>query len=94
MTDTDTIPAHTLAIWDDKCNLLNEDAAPLWSGKGPVPAIGDIVPVGKGMTVRITGYKIDGPWLMLLGERSDGRRGDLAGPEINWKRMATLEGNL
>jgi hypothetical protein len=37
--------------------------------------------------VKVEGYKVDAGWLMLVGERNDGKRGDLAGAEINWKRM-------
>jgi hypothetical protein len=81
-----TIPHHTAPIWNDG-KLMNRGNVPLWSGKGPVPEIGDIVPVGKGLTVLVEDYKVDHGWLMLVGVRSDGVRGDLAGTEIAWKLM-------
>jgi hypothetical protein len=80
----DTVPAHLHAEWDGD-RLLNGGGLPLWSGSGPAPAIGGIVPVGRGLTVKVEGYRVDGGWLMITGERSDGVRGDLAGVEIAWK---------
>lgn len=80
------IPAHAVAVWQDG-KLTNKGELPLWSGKGAVPAIGDVVPVGKGLTVQVKDYKVDAGWLMLVGVRSDGQHGDLAGAEIAWKLL-------
>jgi hypothetical protein len=81
-----TIPTTAAPIWQDG-KLLNRGAVPLWSGKGPVPEVGAVVPVGKGLTVLVEDYKVDAGWLMLVGVRSDGVRGDLAGAEIAWSMM-------
>jgi hypothetical protein len=81
------LPPHTLAQWDG-ATLLNPDDGPLWSGQGPLPALGAVVPVGKGMTVKVEGYRFAAGFVMLLWERSDGKWGDLAGPEIAWKLLA------
>ena len=81
-----TIPAYEFAIWSGN-TVTNTGSLPLWSGKGAVPAIGDVVPVGRDLTITVEGYVIDARWLMLLGVRSDGMRGNLAGAEIAWHRM-------
>lgn len=79
------IPAWERPVWTDG-RVEPGSGLPLWSGKGDPPAIGSIVALaGPGnMTVRVEEYKVDGRWLMILGERSDGKRGDLAGAEIRW----------
>lgn len=79
------IPAFERAQWDGN-KLLNRGALPLWSGKGEPPAIGSSVPVGKGLTVRVYRYEEVEGWLMIIGERSDGRWGNLAGTEIVWPK--------
>jgi hypothetical protein len=82
------IPEYEVPVWGENYAVLNKGGPlPLWSGKGPVPAVGDVVPVGRDFSVKVEGYKVDAGWLMLVGERNDGKRGDLAGAEINWKRM-------
>ena len=77
------IPTYARPIWKDG-KVLNKGALPLWSGKGEVPAVGETVEIQgrQKMTATVTGYSIEGGWLMLLAIRSDGRRGNLAGTEI------------
>lgn len=82
-----TIPAHTTAKWDGN-KVTNKGSLPLWSGKGPAPAIGATVPVGRGLTVLVEEYFVQEGWLMIKGVRSDGKRGDLAGAEIRWELVA------
>lgn len=86
MTRLHAIPDHVQAEWDGN-KLLNKGGLPLWSGLGPVPKVGTNVPVGRGLTVLVEGYKVDAGWLMIIGTRSDGKRGDLAGAEIAWDQM-------
>jgi hypothetical protein len=62
----------------------------LWSGRGPVPQVGDVLPVSGSLTVRVDGYSVDAGWLMLICERSDGKRGNLAGAEIAWKLVDAM----
>ncbi len=76
-------PPWERAQWDGK-KLLNGGGPPLWSGKGNPPPIGSTVDVGKGLTVKVERYSVDAGWLMILGVRSDGKRGNLAGAEIVW----------
>jgi hypothetical protein len=80
------VPKYALPVWKDG-KVENKGDLPLWSGKGPVPAIGDVVPVGRDFSVEVEGYKVDAGWLMIVGVRSDGKRGDLAGAEIAWGRI-------
>lgn len=78
------IPEHTAPIWVDG-KLTNGGGLPLWSGKGPVPEVGDIVGIiGPQKDVAtVLDYRVDGNWLMLWCQRHrDGVRGDLAGSEI------------
>jgi len=84
------LPTWTRAEWsEDRRELLNRDAGPLWSGPSEPPAIGAVVPImgSAGYTLTVTGYQVDGCWLMLWGTRNDGMTGNLAGAEIS-KRAA------
>ena len=80
-------PAATIAA--DLADALR-DAIPegKWSGKGPIPKIGDVVTCNDRKQTRcvITGYEVDGGWLMLLGyrEADPSVKGNLAGAEIKW----------
>jgi len=57
-----------------------------WSGKGPVPAVGDVVLCSDRHLTRVvvTGYDVQAGWLMVLGYREADRSvsGNLAGAEI------------
>lgn len=82
----DGVPAYECAQWEgDK--VVNRGApAPLWSGKGKPPRVGDVVPLSGrgGHTATITGYVVESGWLMALGYRTadPATRGTLAGAEI------------
>lgn len=81
------VPPFARPDWGNGRELVNADSPlPLWSGKGEPPAVGATVRLAGigGKSAVITGYEIDGPWLMALGYRADEpeRRGNLAGTEI------------
>lgn len=81
---TTVAPNYARPIWREGL-LTNKHEAPLWSGKGELPAVGAYVDISgpKNEVATVLGYFIDDGWLMLWCERhSDGRRGDLAGTEI------------
>lgn len=80
-----TVPAYELPVWVDG-RVTNKGDVPLWSGKAPPPEIGTTV-IASGRIrheIMVTGYKVDGGWLMIEGYRINdpGFRGDLAGAEI------------
>jgi len=78
------LPTFAFAEWSGR-ELLNRESAPLWGGKAPPPAVGAYIDIAgpRAEVATVLGYFIDGDWLMLWCERhSDGKRGDLAGPEI------------
>lgn len=82
------VPPYAKPLWsDDGRKLLNPcSAAPLWSGELPPPSVGAVVQLNGLNRVQavVTGYEIDGPWLMATGHRvgNPGRRGNIAGAEI------------
>ncbi len=65
---------------------VNRDGgAPLWSGKGMVPAIGQTVTCDDkpGTQCLVTGYSVESGWLMIEGRNvATGKPGNLAGAEI------------
>lgn len=77
--EDEEIPGWQFAQWDG-LKLLNPDGPPKWSGKRPPPPVGSVV----NKEVRITGYMVDGEWLMALGHHiSDPSvTGNIAGAEI------------
>lgn len=80
------IPAYVRPIWENG-KVTNMGDLPLWSGKGAPPEVGAVVRIAgrQSMHCRITGYEVEGGWLMATGERvEDGKRGNLAGAEIYW----------
>lgn len=86
------IPAYTAPVWVDG-KVTNYGETPLWSGKGAPPAIGAVVTCDdKARTqVMITGYAIEGGWLMAQGYRvaEPAKRGNLAGIEIHYPEPVT-----
>lgn len=86
----DEIPAHTAPIWKDG-RVMNKGAEGLWSGKGPVPAIGTVVTCNDkvGTQVTVTGYTVEDGWLMVRGFRTaePAKVGNLAGMEIRWPKV-------
>jgi len=91
------IPEYARPIYGEENRVMpiNKDCGlPLWSGKGEPPAIGSTVPLGgpNDMTVKVEGYAIQAGWLMIIGVRSDGKRGDLAGMEIHWPALLKESG--
>jgi len=85
----DYIPEYAFPLYgeDNKVMPLNKDCGlPLWSGKGAPPAIGSTIALAgpKDMTATVEGYEVKAGWLMIIGVRCDGKRGDLAGIEMRW----------
>lgn len=82
-----TIPAYQRAVWEDG-KVTNKGDLPLWSGRGEPPAIGSEVRTFDRFRhrVTITGYQVEGGWLMATGYRTDepAVKGNLAGAEIYW----------
>lgn len=76
------IPPHVPAKWDGH-KLLNRGGWPVWSGKAPVPTVGQEVRAIGGVICCVTGYEVESGFLMVKGYRvADGRTGNLAGAEI------------
>jgi hypothetical protein len=88
---TTDCPAWTRAIWEAGA-VTNRDAAPLWSGRGEPPAVGAVIHCNDRPKTRVTvtGYEIEGLWLMVTGYRTDSptRAGNLSGWEILWPEEA------
>jgi len=80
---------YVRAIWAGD-TVTNKGELPLWSGKGELPAIGADVPVNRFLSARVEGYSVEGGWLMLDAQRSDGKRGTLAGAEIAWNLVGAV----
>lgn len=87
-------PAHIAAIWKDG-RVTNKGGLPLWSGKGPVPAIGATVTCNDkaGTQVTVTGYTVEEGWLMVTGFRTaePAKVGNLAGTEIRWPKVEPVK---
>jgi hypothetical protein len=76
------IPPHVKAKWKGE-RLANRGGWPVWSGKQPVPTVGQEVRAIGGVVCCVTGYEVDSGFLMIRGYRvADGREGNLAGAEI------------
>lgn len=85
-----TLPAYAFATSDVELAAARVTGLPRWSGKGEPPAIGQEVTCNdKPLTrVTVTGYAIEGGWLMVEGFRTadPSKRGTLAGAEILWPK--------
>lgn len=89
-----SLPAWEQAVWEGEGNarrLVNRGTEQaLWSGKGPPPAIGEVVEIAgpRDEKMTVSHYEIEDGWLMIWGRRhSDGFRGNLAGAEIRWPKL-------
>jgi hypothetical protein len=88
-------PAYTVAKWEGG-KVVNDDMMPLWSGKGPLPAVGSEVVCDdrKNTVCVVLGYMLEDKWLMVVGHRKGepNKIGTLAGAEIRWSppRFAAL----
>lgn len=80
---------YTVAKWENG-KVANDAGLPLWSGKGPLPAVGSEVICNdrKGTVCVVLGFQVEGKWLMVAGHRKGddpSKVGNLAGAEILWK---------
>jgi hypothetical protein len=79
------VPPYAKAEWRGD-ELANRGPLPIWSGELPPPPIGAVVELSGLNRVQavVTGYEIDGRWLMAKGHRlgDTSRRGNIAGAEI------------
>lgn len=80
------VPDYDAPIWVDGRVTNGGGLAPLWSGKIAPPPVGAVVILTGSKRIRctITGYAVEGDWLMAEGYRTDEptKRGNLAGIEI------------
>lgn len=90
MTHLLTCPPYAAAVWENGI-ITNKGEIALWSGKAPPPPVGAVVICNDkpGTRCTVTGYEVNGGWLMVTGFRTDSpcRTGNLSGYEI-----ARLEG--
>lgn len=81
-------PIYTTAKWENG-EVVNDDIMPLWSGSGPLPAVGSEVICNdrKGTICVVLGYCLEDKWLMVVGHRKSepDSIGTLAGAEILWE---------